>query len=864
MSPTSGNPLAPSLHYRRKYQGLIGVRSKMPIRDTSVLSRLYTPGVGACCLAIADDEDASLDLTCRGDNVALVTDASALYGLGEVPSLAALPMLEARAVIFKTFANIDAFPVALTTKDADEITELVRLLTPTFGGVVLDDVRAPKCFSVEYRLRRALPIPVLDSDQHSTGIVVAAALLNALAVVGKALADVKIVIAGAGASGAGTARRLIRLGARNVILCDTKGAIHPQRLENMNWAKTLLARRTNPERVRGSLEEAVKGADVLVGLAAPGCVSADMVRSMAEKPVVFALALPEPEIGPEEAEEAGAAVYASGTSVFPVQIRSSTVSPGFMRGCLDARVRDINNAMFNAAVRAIADMVPRRKLSAARILPDPLDLSVGPAIAEAVAQAAVQTGLAGERPPEGEIAERLRRFLYEGEGAWYESSPRGRVRRGTGVDAESLDLHRKYHGCVEMAVKIPLRDEHIFVDLYSPKAAVEPAREIMRDPAAVYDYTAKRNLVGVVSDGSAVLGFGNIGPWAAVPVMEGKAILFKTFGGVEAYPLCLATQEVDELVRAVQHLSPAFGGINLEDIAAPRCFEVEARLQEVLDIPVFHDDQHGTAVVTVAGMLNALKLRGTPLAGVRIVVNGAGAASLAVTKLLLDAGARDVVVCDRAGALYRGRKKGMNPYKAEVAERSNPDGRKGELSAVVQGADVFIGLSVAGALTPGMVATMAERSVVFALANPVPEILPREAKEAGAWIVATGRSDFPNQVNNCLAFPGIFRGALDVRATRIDEGMKVAAARAIAEAVAPDRLSPDRIIPDAMDFTVPPKVAEAVARAALASGVARLKVNPEEVGRRLTEYIYEERLVGEWAGEDEAAACLLPEVTQGA
>ncbi|MHB8763841.1 MAG: NAD(P)-dependent malic enzyme [Deferrisomatales bacterium] len=857
--PRTQKPLPPSLEYRRKYQGLIGVRSKMPIRDTSVLSRLYTPGVGACCLAIADDESLSLDLTCRGDNVALVTDASALYGIGDVPPLAAVPMLEARAVTFKTFANIDAFPLALATKDADELTELVRLLTPTFGGVVLDDIGAPKCFSVEYRLRRALSIPVLDSDQHSTGIVVAAALLNALKVVGKDLAEAKVVINGAGASGTGTARRLLRLGARNVVLCDTKGVIHTQRLENMNWAKALLARRTNPEGLRGSLEEVIQGADVLIGLSAPGCVSADMVRSMADGAVVFALALPEPEIGADEALAAGAAVYASGTSVFPVQVRSSTVSPGFMRGCLDARARDINNAMFNAAVRAIAGLVPEKKLSAHRILPDPLDLSVGPAIAEAVAKAAAETGLAERPVPEGQIAERLRRFFYEGEGAWYDASATGRVRRGVGVDAESLGLHRKYHGCVGMEVKIPIRDEHIFVELYSPKAAVEPAREIIADPAAAYEYTAKRNLVAVVSDGSAVLGFGNIGPWAALPVMEGKAILFKTFGGVEAYPLCLATQEVDALVAAVEALSPSFGGINLEDISSPRCFEVEERLQASLDIPVFHDDQHGTAVVVLAGLLNALKLRGSELGAVRIVVNGAGAASIAVSKLLLDAGATDLVVCDRQGAVYPGRKAGMNPYKAEVAGRGNPRGRKGSLAQVLQGADVFIGLSVAGAVTPDLVRTMAPDPVVFALANPVPEILPHEALGAGARIVATGRSDFPNQVNNCLAFPGIFRGALDVRARRIDVGMKIAAARAIADSVPAEKLSPEKIIPDAMDFSVPPRVAEAVARAAQESGVARLKVKPEEVGQRLTEYIYEERLVGEWAGEDEAAACLLPE-----
>ncbi len=851
--------MPPSLYYRKKYSGLIGVRSKVPIRDTSVLTRLYTPGVGACCLAVADDENESFELTCRGDSVALVTDASALYGLGEVPAAAALPMLEARAVSFKTFANIDAFPFAVDVSSPDELTELARLLTPTFGGIVLDDIKAPNCFAVEYRLRRALPIPVLDSDQHSTGIVVAAALLNALKVVGKELANVKIVIAGAGASGTGTARRLLRLGARNLVLCDTRGALHPARLVNMNWAKLLLARRTNPEHLKGPLEDVIRGADVFIGLSAPGVLTADMVRSMAQRPVVFALALPEPEIGADEADEGGAAVYASGTSVFPVQIRSSTVSPGFMRGCLDVRCSDINNAMFNAAVRAIADLVPEGRLSSRRILPDPLDLMVGPAIAEAVARAAADTGMAGTVPPEGEVARRLRRFLYEGDRAWYEAGPNARVRLGTGAEQESLDLHRKYHGCVEVEAKIPIRDEHIFAELYSPRAAVEPALEIMAEPARVYDYTAKGNLVGVVSDGSAVLGFGNIGPWAALPVMEGKAILFKTFGGVEAFPLCLATQEVDEIVRAVEALSPVFGGINLEDISAPRCFEVEARLREALDIPVFHDDQHGTAVVVLAGLVNALRLTGRSLGEASIVVNGAGAAALAVTRLLVDAGARDIVVCDRAGAIHRGRRKHMNPYKTAVASITNPDRKKGSLAEVIRGADVFVGLSVAGALSPEMVRSMAPGPIVFALANPVPEILPDEAREAGAAVVATGRSDFPNQVNNCLAFPGIFRGALDVRAREINGPMEIAAAHAIAGAVPPEALSAGRIIPDAMDFTIPPRVAEAVAAAAIESKIARLEVPPAEVGRRLTEYIYEAQMLGSEEGMGEGASCRLEE-----
>ncbi|MBI5017804.1 MAG: NADP-dependent malic enzyme [Deltaproteobacteria bacterium] len=817
----------------------------MPIRDTSVLSRLYTPGVGACCLAIADNDAVSFDLTCRGDNIALVTDGSALYSMGDVPAAAAIPMLEARSVLFKTFANIDAFPLVLDVKEADAITELVRLITPTFGGVVLTDVTAPKCFSVEFRLRRCLPIPILDSDQHATGIAVGAALLNALKLVKKQLASVKIVINGAGASGTGTARRLLKLGARNIVLCDTKGALHPYRMENMNWAKALMARFTNPDRLHGTLEEVVRGADVLIGLSAADCVSRDMVRSMADGAIVFALALPVPEIGPEEAEAGGAAIYATGTSIYPNQVRASTVAPAFMRGCLDARTGDINNYMFNAAVQALAGKVPDRELTPLRILPDPLDVTVGPAIAEAVALAACESGLSTLCLVPGTVSTRLSRYLYEGEGAWYESSPQARIQRGTGVEAESLELHRKYRGCVAVEAKIPVRDNHIFGELYSPTAAVAPAQEIMADPACAYDYTAKNNLVAVVSDGSAVLGFGNIGPWAALPVMEGKAMLFKTFGGVEAYPLCLATQEVDALVDAVVRLAPVFGGINLEDIAAPRCFEVEDRLRELLDIPVFHDDQHGTAVVVLAGLMNALRIRGGDLAGSRVVVNGAGAAALAVTRLLVDAGARDVVVCDRTGALYRGRKAGMNRYKADIAARTNPDGRKGKLADVIAGADIFLGLSSAGTVSPAMVRSMAADPIVFALANPVPEILPDEASEAGALIVATGRSDFPNQVNNCLAFPGIFRGALDVRARRIDEGMKLAAAQAIASAVPDAELSARKIIPAAMDFSVPPRVAGAVARAALESGVARLRVDPGEVERRLTEYIYEERLVRE-------------------
>jgi malate dehydrogenase (oxaloacetate-decarboxylating) len=358
---------------------------------------------------------------------------------------------------------------------------------------------------------------------------------------------------------------------------------------------------------------------------------------------------------------------------------------------------------------------------------------------------------------------------------------------------------------------------------------------------AAYDYTCKNNLVAIVTDGSAVLGLGNIGPRAALPVMEGKAILFKTFGGVEAFPICISTQESDLVVRLVENIAPAFGGINLEDISSPRCFDIEQKRRESLDIPVFHDDQHGTAVVVLAGLRNALKLLDRDLSEVRLIFNGAGASAIATAKLLIQAGAGNIIVCDTTGAIYKGRPKGMNRIKEELADITNPDRIKGTLADALQGAEIFIGLSGPNVLNQDMIKFMAPDPIVFALANPDPEINPDEAREAGAFVVATGRSDFPNQVNNCLAFPGIFRGALDIRARAINDDMNLAAAFAISDLVGQD-LRPGYILPSAMDFRVPPAVAEAVARAGMASGVARLTIEPERVARHTREYIYDERL----------------------
>ena len=361
------------------------------------------------------------------------------------------------------------------------------------------------------------------------------------------------------------------------------------------------------------------------------------------------------------------------------------------------------------------------------------------------------------------------------------------------------------------------------------------------EPLSAYDFTCKNNLVAIVSDGSAVLGLGNLGPRAALPVMEGKAVLFKTFGGVEAFPICISTQDADLVVQLVENIAPAFGGINLEDISSPRCFEIEQKLCERLDIPVFHDDQHGTAVVALAALLNALKIKGRQLGEVKIVFNGAGAAAIAVTKLLIQAGAAQIIVCDTRGIVYRGRSLGMSPIKEELAAITNPDRQQGALADALQGAEVFIGLSGPNVLTPEMVRAMAPEPVVFALANPDPEIHPEAARQAGALVVATGRSDFPNQVNNCLAFPGIFRGALDIRARGINDAMNLAAAQAIAGLVG-EKLSPGYILPEAMDFRVPPAVAAAVARAGMETGAARIHLDPEKIARHTREFIYDERL----------------------
>ncbi|MEM4390197.1 MAG: NADP-dependent malic enzyme [Candidatus Micrarchaeia archaeon] len=402
-----------------------------------------------------------------------------------------------------------------------------------------------------------------------------------------------------------------------------------------------------------------------------------------------------------------------------------------------------------------------------------------------------------------------------------------------GLNEEALELHKKYRGKIEIRSKITGIDRRLLALAYTPGVA-EPCRRIAQHRELVYEYTNKWNFVAVVTDGTRVLGLGDIGPEAGLPVMEGKAMLFKAFGGVDAFPICLATKDPEEIITTVKHIAPVFGGINLEDITAPKCFYIEERLRRELDIPVFHDDQHGTAIVALAGLLNALRVVGKRKEEVRVVVNGAGAAGIAVAKLLLKEGFTDITLCDRKGALYDGRSD-MNEAKKEIARATNKQKRSGTLKEILPGADVFIGLSAPGVINVEDVRKMADDAIVFAMANPIPEILPEEAKRGGARVVATGRSDFPNQVNNVLAFPGVFRGALDVRARQINEEMKVAAAYGIASLV--KQPEEDHILPDAFDKGICPEVASRVAEAAVKSGVARLKLSAEEVRRHTIELL---------------------------
>ena len=386
---------------------------------------------------------------------------------------------------------------------------------------------------------------------------------------------------------------------------------------------------------------------------------------------------------------------------------------------------------------------------------------------------------------------------------------------------ESLRLHGEWKGKIEVVTRVPVENKDDLSLAYTPGVA-QPCLEIQKDVNKSYELTRRWNMCLVVTDGSAVLGLGNIGPEAGMPVMEGKCVLFKAFGDVDAFPLCIKSNDVDEIVNTIYMISGSFGGVNLEDISAPRCFEIEKKLKEKCDIPIFHDDQHGTAIITLAGLTNALKVVGKKKEDVHVVMNGAGAAAISIARLLLTAGFKNITLCDRKGAIFEGRPEGMNPIKDEMSKVTNLDKKAGSLADMLVGADVFIGVSAPGAVTTEMVKTMNKDAIVFACANPTPEIFPDDAKAGGAKVVSTGRSDFPNQINNVLAFPGIFRGAFDVRAKEINDEMKLAASEALANLITDEELSPEYIIPKAFDKRVGPAVAKAVAEAAKRTGVARI------------------------------------------
>jgi malate dehydrogenase (oxaloacetate-decarboxylating) len=827
-----------ALQSRRRHRGVIGIESKVPIRDRSVLSLIYTPGVAEACLAIHRDPSKSFEYTSRGNTIALVTDGSKVLNLGNCGPYAALPIMEGNSALLKTFAGVDAFPLCLNTQDADEIVETVSLLGPTFGAIGIEDITAPRCFPIEERIARATNIPVFHTDQHAAAIEVLAALMNAGKLVNKPVTSMRVVINGAGAAGIGTARLLLKYGVRDLILCDRAGAIYKYRPTHMNWVKAEMALCTNHEGRRGPLEKVMAGFDAFVGFSAGGALSAEGVVAMADDPIILALALPEPEIRPEVAKRYGAAIVATGRADLPNGVNTAMVIPGVFRGLLDVAAHRVNDEMKLASAEALAAALAPSDLRPEQILPELMDFRVAPAIAAAVARSAIETGIARKHVDPELIRERTLQYVYEGR---FPLAPE-QHKPGATLGEQSLQLHARYGGILQIRPKILVKDVTVLKSFYVSPGLVRPAEEIARDPMKVYDYTAKGNLVAVVTDGSAVLGLGDLGPRAAMPVMEGKAVLFNFYAGVEAFPLCLGTQDVDEIVAVVKHIAPTFGGINLEDIASPRCFEIEQRLRAELDIPVFHDDQHGTAVVVLAGLLNAMRLLRRRLEEAKVVICGAGAAGTAIAQLLLKRGVQDLVLTDTHGIVYEGRDVGMNPTLTELAARTNRRRLTGGLEEAVKDCDVFIGVSVGGVLKASMLGNMAPDPVIFALANPVPEIMPTEALAAGARIVATGRSDFPNQVNNSLVFPGVFRGALDVRATTITIDMELAAAEALAQVIPEGDLRADYIIPEAFDFRVPPSVAAAVAGAAIQGGVARVQRDPAAIARETRAYLYEGQL----------------------
>ena len=827
-------------HYRRG-RGLLSIVSKIPIRDEYMMGLVYGPRVGTTCLEIQETPAVSLTCTIRGNAVGILTDGSSVLSYGDAGPTAALPVMEGKAILFKALAGLDAFPLCFDERDPGKQAEIMRRLAPTFGAFAIEDIASPRSFELleilEGMSDTDLSVPYIFNDMHAASAIVLAALRNAVRLVNKEIGKLRTVITGAGGAGISVARFLRRAGIQEITLCDRHGIVHPGRGDGMNRFKEAAAREFNPRGATGSIADALRGADLFVGLSAARTVTSDMIRSMAPRAIVLALATPEPEIAPEEAREAGAAVVLTGGANYRHGLNVALAFPGIVRGVMDSRATRVYDEMLIAAADAISALVPEKEIAPDRIIPRVLDLRVGPAVAQAVANAAVALGVAGEDVRPEEIGEQARRLVYEGDAAFLEQAVRPAERSTPRMPGdEAFDLHRRYRGALSVSGKLPLKDEMTLGIIASPGVAVV-VREILRDPLSVWDYTVKGNLVAVVTDGSAVLNLGNIGPLAALPVIEGKCVLLKTLAGIEAMPLCIDARDPAQIIDLVRALSPSLGGVLLEGIATPACFDIERSLRESTEIPVFHDAQHGTAVVVLAALLNAARLTGRDPERVKVVINGAGAGGAAVARLLLAAGVEDLILCDARGALHDDRP-GMNFEKQELARLTNRDGVKGGLAEAVRGRDLFVGLSRGGVLTPEMVRDMAERPIVFALATPMPEITPESALQAGAAVVATAHPSHRNQLSNVLAFPGILRGALDVASRDINDPMKIAAAQALADLIPDYELTPSCIIPRPLEFQGVPEVAQAVAKAAIASGLARRRIDPHQVLERTREFLY--------------------------
>lgn len=796
------------LNHFRKNRGLLGIRSKLPVRDEYMLSLLYTPGVAEPCRRIDEEVALAFNYTIKGNTVALLSDGSDAMVKRFGPH-GLIPFLESHALICRELAAINAYPLTLDIDSDDLFVETAVNLEPGICGIALDYCEFPKVSGLVEKIQSQVDVPVVNIAGEVTAALLLTGFYNAVRLLKKNPEEMEILLYGRNAA----THALLNLAElspfSNVHLLD------PNEGEN-----------TLPEKIQP---------DILVSTQEE--LPSPILSSLQQQNVVFDLSSQDHCSDPVDH-------YYHFWNREILSFHPLLIFPGLFRGMMDCRLKEIPTHFFVEIAKNVADLQDDINLDEGQLFPNPLDLKIAPTVARTVTQLAKDAFPDNTFPSPETIYEQTFEKIYTGErphagSAYLKRS--NRKKSSQSLAKESLELHEQFRGAIEVVSKLPLRDEFM-LKIISPPAVQIPAEEILKDPLNVFEYSSKSNLVAVVTDGSAVLGLGNIGAEAALPVMEGKCLLLKTLAGVEGIPLCLRSQDPDAIINAVSAFRPVLGGINLEDISAPRCFEIEDRLREITDIPIFHDDQHGTAVVVLAGIINGARTVGLDLKDLDIVINGAGASAIAVTKLLLKSGVGEVILCDTRGAIYEGRTEGMNETKEKISKITNHSKKKGSLKEVIKGTKVFVGLSVPDVLNQEMIRTMAKDPLIYALANPIPEIMPEEAEAAGVALISTGRSDFKNQINNSLAFPGIFRGALDVRAKNINDEMKIAAAHAITSLISDRELNREYIIPHALDSRVPPQVAAAVAQSALETGQARVLVDPKVIRENTREFLYGGRL----------------------